>query len=934
MRRTTSLSASLLALALVLSAFAQDDTIPLFWGAVDEPGAGAWTTDIAVSPQDNRVVLAGGDYGIVISENRGESWQSTSGLRNWEIASFTWHPVNPNIVWAGSMSGPCLSRDGGRTWELRRTGMPEIQPLGYSAPVEKVIFDPVDPNHLLAFGGSSRGWHSPGNPRWGAVWESVDGGGMWTQKATLTKEGSSPAFEALGVNIVDGAFGADFPEIVYAVARDGGFYESTDGGETWTIRKEGLPHQKIERIVVHPKNPDMLWIALSAWRDPVLKTVIPGGVYKSLSGGLAWSPAWEGLSRKEHKDANYASSYRALSLCNAKPNILYTCDTAWDTGVIYSSNDGAINWKPLATKKTVNEEQTEELQQLTQVKTCYPGGLAMHVMEIDPLDPNYVFAGGPEFILRSADGGKTWQDITAKAVGDAWQGRGLSGLVATDIAFDPNRPKRVMLLSQGAGKVWESFDDMQTWHHRISQTWPWGGANDLAFAGQHIYVTTGQFNSNGSIVASTNGGKTWTMQRDAAHGLPPFNRGGQATGIYATSKAPENVWAVFNGRLFHSANAGKKWEIVYNRRGLGWIAGDPRRPTRFYVSGNRNCYVTEDGKTFKAIGGPKVAGKLTCDSAGRLYIAAAGARRPGLYRYADDKWSRILDEPYVSDVAVDPTNPDRVAIATDDDPFHDITNATGVWVSANGGNTWAQAADNLPMLRVSAIEFNPHNPEELLIGTAGRGFFKTSWPKTHQLLALRQYDSTAEDRQYCAIAKEAPPRKPKPIVAASDQPVAEPGLLPDEPIEEIPSPFKNGDMEEGGSMPRYWTSRWIGSPTIEIKRDTDVFHGGEASLSIKGTGKAKGQISQITDVGMIQHVTLEAYAKAEGSAATNIAIQAFDPKWKTLKYFNVVYKRGKFDWRKIKGSTKLPAGTVKIGIAMLIEGDGQAWLDDVKVTVK
>src|SRR3569833_2829550 len=126
------------------------------------------------------LLLASGDMlGAGLSDDGGKSWQPTFGFSSWEMADFTFDPRNPNLVWVGSMSGPYLSRDGGHHWEARRGGMPAPASDSYTAPVEKVLFDPANPGHLLAFGGSSRFWHTPGRPLRGVVWVSRDDGAKW-----------------------------------------------------------------------------------------------------------------------------------------------------------------------------------------------------------------------------------------------------------------------------------------------------------------------------------------------------------------------------------------------------------------------------------------------------------------------------------------------------------------------------------------------------------------------------------------------------------------------------------------------------------------------------------------------------------------------------------------------------------------------------------
>ena len=80
-------------------------------------------------------------------------------------------------------------------------------------------------------------------------------------------------------------------------------------------------------------------------------------------------------------------------------------------------------------------------------------------------------------------------------------------------------------------------------------------------------------------------------------------------------------------------------------------------------------------------------------------------------------------------MATDPTDPARLAVATSDHPYHDASFATGVWLSGDAGATWRQANDGLPCLRGEAIAIDPHDPERVVVGTLGRGFWQMRWPK-------------------------------------------------------------------------------------------------------------------------------------------------------------------------------------------------------------
>ncbi|MGH7505383.1 MAG: WD40/YVTN/BNR-like repeat-containing protein, partial [Longimicrobiales bacterium] len=69
-----------------------------------------------------------------------------------------------------------------------------------------------------------------------------------------------------------------------SISPGGGIYKSTDGGETWTLM--GLEKtETIGRIVVHPTNPDIVWVAAlgAIWRSNPER-----GLYKTTDGGETW----------------------------------------------------------------------------------------------------------------------------------------------------------------------------------------------------------------------------------------------------------------------------------------------------------------------------------------------------------------------------------------------------------------------------------------------------------------------------------------------------------------------------------------------------------------------------------------------------------------------------------------------------------------------
>jgi len=701
-RRETRRTASVLRLCASALAFfaplllAGETPAILKWEPLHEPGCGGWITSVAASPHDPKRILLGGDMlGVGLSEDQGQSWQGAFGFASWEIAEFTFHPADPRAVWVGTMSGPYLSTDGGRNWQARRAGFPPLGSHHYSAPAQKVLFDPNTAKRLVAVGGSHRRWSSPGKPLWGAVWESADGGETWKQLATV----------ADGANIVSAAFAAGSSEMLYAAVDGKGVYVSTDGGKSWSARNSGLPHAAVNRLAVHPKNREMLWIALG--NSNAKGKLEPGGVYKSTDGAASWQPAQEGLARKGGRDPNLTSRYQSLAVSPTNPDLLLTSDTAWDGGVLYLSRDGAKSWQGVASKKDVD--------------CAYPSGLGMTVVEFDPHSPEVAYAAGSEYLIRTADGGKTWKDLTAARVPgtEAWRGTGYSGLCSTGFRFHPADPERAALLGMDHGNFWQGLDN-------------WGGGTDVAFAGADVmYATFGQGSFVG-IGKTSDGGKTWELLAGAKRGLPERNSGAHPLAIHVLPDDGQTVWAAVGGKLYHTADGGAQWRVVLDGPGVHWIAAVHGQPRHFFVSGQKGVYETEDGKEFKLLpGGPQPAHRLALDrgTPPRLYATSWRQKQGGLWRSAGGAWTRLRDDAFIHDVAVDPADPNRLAIATHDHPYHDACYATGVWISSDGGKTWSQQNTGLSCLRGECIAINPHDPEQLVFGTHGRGFFVARWPK-------------------------------------------------------------------------------------------------------------------------------------------------------------------------------------------------------------
>lgn len=111
----------------------------------------------------------------------------------------------------------------------------------------------------------------------------------------------------------------------------------------------------------------------------------------------------------------------------------------------------------------------------------------------------------------------------------------------------------------------------------------------------------------------------------------------------------------------------------------------------------------------------------------RIYVANFSTfmqSQRGLWRYEPaNGWNRLFDDNWVKDITVHPADPNRLALATHKSPFGDTITATGIWFSNDGGISWDNFNDGLPMIRVLAVEYSP-NGKEIHASLAGRGYYR------------------------------------------------------------------------------------------------------------------------------------------------------------------------------------------------------------------
>jgi photosystem II stability/assembly factor-like uncharacterized protein len=127
-----------------------------------------------------------------------------------------------------------------------------------------------------------------------------------------------------------------------------GIYKSTDAGKTWTHM--GLADTNtIARIVVHPENPDIVYVAASGheWTDNTER-----GVYKTTDGGKTWNKIFYVSERTgaidlvmdpSNSGTLYAAMWQRIRLHWNDPRNL----AGYGESGIFKSTDGGTTWNPI-----------------------------------------------------------------------------------------------------------------------------------------------------------------------------------------------------------------------------------------------------------------------------------------------------------------------------------------------------------------------------------------------------------------------------------------------------------------------------------------------------------------------------------------------------------------------------------------------------------
>ncbi len=673
----------------------------------------------AVDPNDRtKYYVAVASGGVWKTVNAGTTWTPVFEKENsYSIGAIALDPKNTATIWvgtgelnsqrsAGYGDGVYRSDDGGRSW--KNMGLKSSEHIG------RIVIDPRDSN--IVFVAAQGPLWSPGGER--GLYKTTDGGKTWKAVITVSEN----------TGVTDVAVDPANPDTMYAASwqrrrhfytlinggPESALYKSTDGGNTWTKLRSGLPPGDLGRIgvAVSPVDSNVVYATVEASGES-------SGIFRSKDRGTTW----------EKMSSNIAQAmYYAQIVPDPKE-----VDRVYIPNVVFQvSDDGGRTQHPLG----------EKLKHVDN-----------HAIWIDPKNTDYYLVGCDGGIYESFDRGANWNfkanlpvaqfyDVAVdnnapfynvyggtqdnNSLGGPSRTRNTAGIINADwfvtnggdgfrSQVDQEDSNTIYAESQNGGLV--RFDkrtgetvDIQPIEGRDveSQRYNWDSPfivsphlhTRLYFAGHKLYQT----DNRGDDWKVISPDLTKHLDRNA---LPVMGKiwgpdaigKNQSTALYgnasAVSESPLKQGLIYvgtdDGLIQVTENDGQSWRKIDKFPGV---------PEMSYVS--RVFASQHDANTVYALFNNHQNGDfkpylLKSTDTGKTWTSIKGdlPERGSLYAIAED---------YV--------NPGLLFVGTE----------FGCFFSVDGGAKWVQMKGGLPTIAVRDIAIQK-TANDLVLATFGRGFY-------------------------------------------------------------------------------------------------------------------------------------------------------------------------------------------------------------------
>ena len=673
----------------------------------------------AVDPNDRtKYYVAVASGGVWKTVNAGTTW--TPVFENegaFSIGAVALDPKNPSTVWVGTGErnsqrsvgygdGVYRSDDGGKSW--RNVGLKTSEHIG------RITIDPRDSN--VVFVAAQGPLWSAGGER--GLYKTTDGGKTWKAVISISEN----------TGVTDVVIDPADPDTMYAATwqrrrhfytlinggPESAIYKSTDGGNTWTKLRSGLPPGDLGRIglSISPANTNVVYATVEASGNL-------SGIFRSNDRGATWERTSPSIAQ---------GMYYGQIVADPK-----NADRVYIPNVVFQVSDDAGR-----TQRALGER-------LKHVDN--------HAIWVDPNNTDYLLVGCDGGVYESFDRGSNWNfkanlpvgqfyDVTTdnglpfyhvygglqdnNSVGGPARTRSSAGILNSDwyttnggdgftSRIDPLDSNIVYAESQNGGLV--RFDKRTGERVSIapiegkdieSQRYNWDSPLIIS-----PHSNTRLYFAGHKLFKSDNRGDDWkVISGDLSRGLdrnalpvmgkvwgPDAVAKNQSTALYgnasALSESPKKQGLLYigtdDGLIQITENDGQSWRKVDKIAGV---------PDNSYV--HRVLASQHDAGTVYALFNNHQNGDfkpypMKSTDTGRTWTSIKGnlPERGSVYAIAEDH-----------------VNPNLLFIGTE----------FGAFFTVDGGAKWVQMKSGLPTIAVRDIAVQ-RTENDLVLGTFGRGIY-------------------------------------------------------------------------------------------------------------------------------------------------------------------------------------------------------------------